>query len=96
MRIAIYIISIILILLFGFSAHAGGKETIIKLEPLDHLIHLATNGDVDPESKVYIKSNRTDPKKSCYCVCWETEWICTSTYCQKHLKQEESCLYEED
>ncbi|MBF0105586.1 MAG: hypothetical protein HQM16_09710 [Deltaproteobacteria bacterium] len=91
MRIIIYIITLSIIVLLGFSVHAKSGEVTVPLKELDRLI--AISAHVDEDAPVLIKPSEIR-ERSCYCACQpslsgyeENIWICTSKLCPEFEKK---------
>lgn len=90
MRIFIYLISLILVLLLGFSAQAGGTGGHVylnwltdQLERWNSYCVALIDDDRARKHSVYISINEDRPDESCFCCCTGATWLCTSNQCEK-------------
>jgi len=83
MRILIYILSLILIMLFGFGINAYAGDVTTTYPPIDQLVSIC--GGADEKTTVYIKTNSNE-EKACYCCCMDNIWVCTSNECKEDDK----------
>lgn len=86
MRTLLYIVTLIIIMAFGWTANAGSsKDMLTRLSELDTLMSISQ--DLNEDTKIYISVSKDDDK-SCFCACRYPNWVCTNAEgCQKHNQE---------